>query len=107
MGEQTRKKESQMILLGLEELVFDWRGMFRFCSLLHFVICTDMPSPRAASNGARVSSVSYYDQAIEAFGGEVERRIPESQRKNPVISREWVQKNSKGNNFLESEWWGI
>lgn len=50
-----------MILLGLERLVFDWRGMFRFCSLLHFVICSNVPSPRAASNGARVSSVSFYD----------------------------------------------
>lgn len=85
-------------------------GMFRFfrlCkTLLHF-ICTNVPSPVAANNGARVSSVSWYDWAREAFGSEVERRIAEKQEKKSVVSGEWVQENLKGDNFLESEWWGI
>lgn len=33
----------------------------------------------------------------------MERRIPENQVKPPVIIREWMQENLKGNNFLESE----
>lgn len=37
----------------------------------------------------------------------MERRIPENQVKPPVIIREWMQENLKGNNFLESEWWSI